>query len=170
MKAPLHTDDFITAIQDHEKILFKICNSYCVQVEDRKDLMQEMLIQLWTSFPRYDKQYKFSTWMYRVALNVAISFYRKHRKHVENRVDPIAGILEIAADPLETEPDERLAQLHHFVQQLDSLNKALMVLYLEGHSYKEMAEILGISETNVATKISRIKQQLKQKLTPSQTI
>ncbi len=132
-------------------------------MEDRKDLEQEIIIQLWNAFDKYNPEYKYSTWMYRIALNVAISFYRKEKKWLTNNdfssVESIYSIVDEKDD--ETELDNNIKLLQQFINNLDELNKALMLLYLEEKSYEEIAEILGISKTNVATKISRLKLKLK---------
>ncbi|GAB3335541.1 sigma-70 family RNA polymerase sigma factor [Larkinella ripae] len=152
-------DRFLALIEDHKKIIFKVCNSYCKDAEDRKDLVQEVIIQLWQSMSRYNNQYKLSTWIYRIALNVAISFYRSEHTRKKQTSSIHDSLIDIADEDPESESNSTL--LHHFINQLDELNRALMILYLDDKSYREMADILGISETNVATKISRIKQRLK---------
>jgi RNA polymerase sigma-70 factor (ECF subfamily) len=154
-------DSFLTIIQQNKKLIFKVCNTYCKDEEDRKDLVQEVIIQLWKSFPKYNGQYKLSTWMYRIALNVAISFYHKQRPRKENTIQIDDILTNIADDSAPHELNEKVGLLYEFINQLDELNKALMLLYLDDNSYKEIADILGITETNVATKISRIKQRLK---------
>jgi len=148
-------------IEDNRGIIFKICNAYCKNEHDREDLQQEIVYQLWKSYPAYKQQYKFTTWMYRVALNIAISFYRK-TKITDNIIALDEAPLEIADKPDNTpETEKNISTLHQFINGLKELDKALMILYLEEKSYIEIAEILGISETNVATKISRIKEKLK---------
>ncbi len=157
---------FIKTIDEHKRIIYKIVNSYCPNRDDRKDLEQEIIIQLWNSFDKYDDTYKYSTWMYRIALNVAISFYRKERKwSAKNHFYNEESIFRIEEEENEdpTELDYHLKLLQEFIHSLNELNKALMLLYLEEKSYEEIAEILGITKTNVATKISRIKVKLKNK-------
>jgi len=154
---------FITTIDTHKKIIYKIVNSYCQNKEDRKDLEQEIIIQLWNSFDKYNAEYKYSTWMYRIALNVAISFYRKEKKwSVKNDFYNEDSIYRIDEEyENETELEYNIKLLQEFINNLNELNKALMLLYLEEKSYDEIAEILGITKTNVATKISRLKLKLK---------
>ena len=153
-------DRFLALVEEHEKILYKVASSYCRNPEDRRDLIQEIVAQLWRSFGRFDESYRFSTWMYKIAMNVAISFYRSQSRRTRGAV-PIeeSGLDLIAAEPEEASDDVRL--LHQFIGQLDELNRAVIILYLDGNSYDTIAEILGISTTNVATKISRIKERLR---------
>lgn len=154
--------DFLTLIEANKRIIFKICNAYCQNAADREDLAQEIIYQLWKSWNTFNASYKLSTWMYRIALNVAISFYRKERKATPT---VLMGdhLIEIADENLEEGLEANLNALQHFINELKELDRALMILYLEEKSHKEMAEIIGISTTNVATKIGRIKEQLKQK-------
>lgn len=154
---------FLLVIDTNKGILYKVANSYCKDSEDRKDLVQEIIIQLWKSFEDYNDQYKYSTWVYRIALNVAISFYRKEnrRKEIANPLND--SILNYADTNLATEKEQDLSILQEFIMELKELDKAVMLLYLEEKSYKEIAEMIGITETYVATKIGRIKTILKQK-------
>jgi RNA polymerase sigma-70 factor (ECF subfamily) len=161
---------FETLLHEHRKIVFKVAGLYSRTAADRDDLVQEISTQLWRSFGGYDPaRAKFSTWLYRIALNVAISQLRRQRGADADRFEPlqmhhmetVGGGEEVA------EPDERLIALYAFIGQLDPLNRALILLYLEDRNYTEMAEIMGISETNVATKISRIKQKLRGQMTAS---
>jgi RNA polymerase sigma factor (sigma-70 family) len=153
---------FLALVEEHEKILYKVAGSYCRNPEDRRDLVQEIVAQLWRSFDRFDDRYRFSTWMYRIAMNVAISFYRSQSRRTRGTV-PLedAGLDSIAADREPEEVSDDIRLLHRFIGRLDELNKALIILYLDGNSYDTIAEILGISTTNVATKISRIKEKLR---------
>jgi RNA polymerase sigma-70 factor (ECF subfamily) len=116
---------------------------------------------LWRAGHRFDPAQRFSTWMYRVALNVAISFYRKNRK--ESLVASLSGEEESISDKPADQTEENINKLQQFIYELKELERALMILYLESKTYREIADILGISETNVATKISRVKEKLKQK-------
>jgi RNA polymerase sigma-70 factor (ECF subfamily) len=153
---------FQALVDEHKKILFKICNSYCRNRDEREDLAQEIVAQLWRSFPRYDRRWRFSTWMYRVALNVAISFHRRERTRIRHIVTAGEHLLEVI-DETESQPEE-VRLIYQFIEGLDSLNKALMLLHLDGNSYREIADVLGISETNVATKLSRLKNSMKREL------
>jgi RNA polymerase sigma factor (sigma-70 family) len=153
---------FQALVEEHRKILYKVCHSYCRNPVDRDDLAQEIIVQLWRSFGGFDHRVRFSTWMYRIALNVAISFYRHEKvrtRHVLSGADE--RLLE-AIDETSNQPEE-VQLLYQWIGELDPLNKALVLLYLDGNSYQEIADILGISETNVATKISRLKQAMRQR-------
>jgi RNA polymerase sigma factor (sigma-70 family) len=155
---------FEALLSEHRKIIFKLVATFARDVEDRKDLAQEVIVQLWRSFGQYDeRRAKFSTWLYRIALNVAISQVRRERRSVASRAEPLEEhhLERIASVEPDRDDDERVVELWAFIDQLDALNRALMLLYLEDRSYAEIGEILGISETNVATKINRIKQKLR---------
>jgi RNA polymerase sigma-70 factor (ECF subfamily) len=163
-----HQQRFESLLREHRRIVFKVAGLYSRSTADREDLVQEISAQLWRSFGRYDEaRAKFSTWLYRIALNVAISQAR--RWPAADRFEPLeTHHLETVGDEAVAESDERLAALHAFIGRLDPLNRALILLYLEDRSYAEMAEVLGISETNVATKISRIKQKLRGQMTAAE--
>jgi RNA polymerase sigma factor, sigma-70 family len=165
-----HQQRFESLLHEHRRIVFKVAGLYSRSAADRDDLAQEISAQLWRSFGGYDPaRAKFSTWMYRIALNVAISQARRWPE--ADRFEPLdAHHLETVGggEPI-AEQDERLTALYAFIGQLDPLNRALILLYLEDRSYTEMAEILGLSETNVATKISRIKQKLRGQMTAAET-
>lgn len=167
MTGKQHQQRFTALLHEHWKIVFKVAAIYARGAEDRRDLEQEICTQLWRSFARYDEaRGKFSTWMYRVALNVAISQLRRTRRVGADRFEPLEEhhLESIGGEP-DSEPDERLHALYAFIDKLDALNRALILLYLEDRSYAEIAEILGISETNVATKLGRIKQTLRGQMT-----
>jgi len=169
----MHTDadkeTFLNLLKENRGIIFKICNSYCPDKNEREDLAQEIIFQLWRSYAAFNTDYKFSTWMYRIALNVAITFYRKQHKAVQ-----IISYSEITPDVEdkndEHETAENINRLQQFINELKELDKALMILYLEEKSHKEISDILGITETNVATKLSRIKDKLKQKFSTIHTV
>lgn len=151
---------FLSVMETNKGIIYKVANSYCRNADNRKDLIQEIMLQLWLSFNKYDEKYSITTWMYRIALNVSISFYRK-----ENRRDsinhPLPGeILTLyEADTGSLQAEVEL--LYKCIRELKEIDRAVILLYLEGNAQQEIAEILGLSLTNVATKVSRIKQQLK---------
>jgi RNA polymerase sigma factor (sigma-70 family) len=153
-------DRFLTLLEEHRKILYKVANAYCREREDRADLVQEIAVQLWRSFGRYDAQYRFSTWMYRIALNVAISFYRTESVRIRHAL-PLEGmVLDFAAVDAQPDADERRV-LYALIGGLEELDRALTLLYLDGYAHQEIGGVLGLSSTNVATRIDRIKQRLK---------
>lgn len=176
MRARADQRDFERRLKEHGGIVSKVAGLYARGAHDRDDLVQEICAQAWRSFARFDeRRAKFSTWMYRVALNVAISHLRSAQRSGAEHLEPlddvhletVAGVDAAQHDALEH--DERLATLRAFIAQLDALNRALVLLYLEDRSYAEIAEVLGISETNVATKLNRIKQKLRGQMTVAAT-
>lgn len=163
---------FEALLREHRRIVFKIAGVYARNPHDRDDLAQEIALQAWRSFRAFDeRRAKFSTWLYRVALNVAISGLRSAQRRPAGNTEPVDAVhFETvvdggAAPHAIVEHDERIAVLHAFIARLDALNRALVLLYLEDCSYAEIAEVLGISETNVATKLNRIKQKLRRQMT-----
>lgn len=137
-----------------------ICNVYCKNKSEREDLSQEIIYHLWKSGKSYKAVHTFSTWMYKVALNVAISFYR--RKLTSPVISFRENYPEIADNHESSDKlEEDIIHLQRFITELKELDKAVMLLYLEEKTYKAIAEIVGISETNTATKINRIKNMLK---------
>ncbi|MBE9463714.1 RNA polymerase sigma factor [Dyadobacter subterraneus] len=155
---------FQEIMEQHRGIVFKVVRVYCHNEFDRQDLFQEIMIQVWQSLHRYDNQYKISTWLYRIALNVAISFYRRNAvrraKHIQLNEEAAQIVV-----PGNTSQEQQLSQLEEFISELQEIDKALMLLYLEEKSHAEIAEIVGVSVSNVGTKISRIKDKLKHRLT-----
>jgi RNA polymerase sigma-70 factor (ECF subfamily) len=153
----------IQVIMQNMGIIHKVANMFCKSREDKDDLIQEIMTQLWSSFEKYDDAYKLGTWMYRVSLNIAISFYRK-KQTLENLFIPLDEKHDIISpDENENEVEiNNLELLEKFISELKEFDKALMLLYLEKKSHQEISEILGITTSNVSTKIARIKEGLKQ--------
>ena len=152
--------EFSQLMEQHKGIIYKVVNSYCQHQDDRQDLAQEILTAMWFSIDKYNSEYKFSTWMYRIALNVAISHYRKDSKRHDKpgpNEEPLINVMDISVNE---DKSEEIQQLYRFIGQLDKLNKAIMLLYLESEPYEVIASSLGISKTNVATRIGRIKATL----------
>ena len=134
--------------------------AYCRDRGAREDVVQSISAELWRAYPRYDGRVTFSTWMYRIAVNAAISYYRRETRECSGPIDP--ADFESLPDASEDEVDvARRATLYRLIDGLDELERALILLYLDGKSHAEIADVLGISQTNVATKISRIKQALR---------
>ena len=151
---------FEEIIEQHKGILFKVARAYCLDVEDRQDLIQEMMIQIWQSIHKYNNQYKISTWLYRISLNVAISFYRKSSTRAKKYTELNEQMVETPVED-KSEKERQLNLLEQFISKLKEIDKALMILYLEDKSHTEIAEILGMSVSNVGTKIGRLKNKLK---------
>lgn len=154
-------EEFVSVIKSNRNLIYKICYSYCGNAENRKDLEQEILLQLWNSFRKFDGRVKVSTWIYKVALNTAITFYRNDLKISKRSVEFDASVFTIT-DSNNDELSENLKTLRRLIDKLNEFDKAIILLYLGDNKYSEIAEILGISESNVATKISRIKKALKE--------
>lgn len=165
---PLAVDDkdtFLRLLDQHGGIIHKVAAAYSRGLADRRDLAQEITLQLWKAYPRYSPDRPFSTWMYRIALNVAISFLRRNTHPVRQTVSLDESEIEVADENAEpTENDERLPLLRQIIASLEPLNRALLLLYLDEHSYREIASILGITETNVATKLNRLKQRVREEM------
>lgn len=159
------TDNFLNVIESNKGIIYKVANSYCRNNEDRKDLVQEIILQLWKSYDNYNETFKYSTWMYRISLNVAISFYRKENTRKRISYSLTTDIFDFTDSEIVEEKETNLGLLKQIISNLNDLEKALMLVYLEEKNYKEISEIIGITETNVATKISRIKRKLKKEFT-----
>lgn len=157
---------FSELLERHRGIVFKVANSYAWHSDDRAELSQEIATQLWRAFPGYDPERSFSTWMYRVALNVGISHLRRDSQRQQHS-EPIDDELHDVADECTADPAEQhqLGQLQRVIAALDPLNRALMLLYLEERSNREIGDILGLSESNVSTKISRLKQRIREQFT-----
>ncbi len=151
--------EFISLVKVNERILIKVCNIYCREEEDRKDLFQDILIQLWKAFPNFGGRSKITTWMYRVAFNTAVSRYRKHKNGLIK--EPISE--QIQSD-FNSEDDENVRLLYLAIDTLNKIERAIIILYMDGVKYKDIGEILGLSESNVGFKINRIKGKLREKL------
>jgi RNA polymerase sigma factor (sigma-70 family) len=152
-------EEFIAKITAHEAIIYKVCKMYCQQSEDRQDLFQDIVLQLWKAFPKFRNEAKVSTWMYRIALNTAITRLRKETRRPRPQ-DIDQDILEIPA-PDSLAHEEQFISMMQAIDRLSDVEKAITLLYLEDQSYKEIAQVMGISESNVGYKINRIKNKLK---------
>ena len=147
-------------MEAHKGILYKVCRLYQDREEDRRDLLQEILAQLWISYDSFRGESAFSSWMYRVALNTAIVFLKRSRRESDRVIHGVYPDLAEELRPVR-EQEERLAIFYKAVAQLDRLEKALIFLYMEGHAGKDMAEILGVSHASVRVKLSRVKDKLQ---------
>jgi RNA polymerase sigma-70 factor (ECF subfamily) len=161
------TDDsaeFVAQLTAHRKILFKVARLYCANDADREELTQDIVVQLWRSFARFDGRSAFATWMYRIALNVAISRVRQERRRPSHTVPLDDAVLETTRVAQQEEEDGDFADVAALLGRLDALDRALVMLHLEGHDHEAIATILGISVSNVGTKLHRLKQRLRQAL------
>ena len=151
---------FLDLIKQHQPMLHKVCNLYCQSGEDRQDMFQEIIIQLWKAYPNFRGDSKFSTWLYRIALNTAISDLRRKQRRIK-MVYTEDVPYEISADSVPTEKEDQLKELYRAVAHLGEIEKAIVMLYLEDKSYDEMEEILGINQNNLRVKMNRIKERLR---------
>lgn len=150
--------DFITLLTEHRNIIYKVCNLYMHDREHRDDLFQEITLQAWKSFGHFRGDARFSTWLYRVALNTAITYYKKEKRKAE--VLLTADFPEVADS--NDAAEEQLLAMYKAIGNLSKIDKALIMLYLEDYSYQDIGEILGITANNVAVKMNRVKVRLKE--------
>lgn len=155
---------FVARIDAHGGLLQKVARVYAWTDADRDDLVQDILAQAWRAFPAYDATRPFGTWLYRIALNVAISWVRRHVPRQRLTVPLDVDVHDTGGAPLETADAARLVALTAAVRELPPLDRALVLLYLDDHGHREIAAVLGLSETNVATKLHRLKRRLRQRL------
>ncbi len=159
-------ETFLRLLDEHGGIIRRVATGYARNVADRHDLMQEITLQLWKAYPRYAPERPFSTWMYRIALNVAISSLRRISLPSRQTISLDENEIELVDESINlTQPDERVLLLQKVIDSLPSLDRALLLLYLDERSYREIAAILGITETNVATKLSRLKKTVRRQIT-----
>ncbi len=158
---------FVEIIQQNQGIIHKVCAMYVDGEEDRRDLFQEIVLQLWKSYPKFRGEAKVSTWMYRVALNTAISHYRKKRKRPQ-KSELSDSVYRIADTEYDYAYEEKLKILRDAIEQLNKVEKAILMLYLEDKDYAEIAETVGITQNYVRVRMNRIKNKLKQILNKPQ--
>lgn len=157
-------EEFIKLISRHQGILQKICNIYFYEDPYRDDYYQEILIRLWKAYPSFKQDSSFSTWLYRVTLNAAIDLVRKQSIRPLHKELSSKEYLIHEPGSEDYENTDRKEQLYRAINQLSEMEKAIIILYLEGYGYKEIATIMGISETNTGVRINRIKNQLIKQL------
>ena len=151
--------EFISLLNQHQKIVFKVCNLYMDRQTDREDLFQEITLQAWKAYVNFRGDSKFSTWLYRVALNTAITYFRKEKRNPGiYTTDIVPDQLDENHDPVE----EQLKLMYITIGQLSKIDKALVMLYLEDYNYLEIGHMMGITPNNVAVKMNRIKIKLKE--------
>ena len=151
--------EFLDAIEPHKGIIYKVSKVYCDDQEDQEDLRQEILYQLWNSIDAFRNQSQFSTWLYRVALNTAILYFKKQKKDVKKSAEYHQWHEKYIEEV--DNSDEKLKLLYQSFQHLDKIEKAIIFMYLEEKSQREIAQTLGISEVNARVKLHRTKEKIK---------
>ena len=163
--APETEAEFLALLDNHQNIIHKICRIYTSDEDAHKDLFQEISIQLWHAYPNFRGDAKFSTWAYRVALNTAISLFRKSKKEVQTSNLEMHSF-KLKYDEYNDEEEQQLKVLYQAIHQLNDIEKALVYMYLEEKDYAEISETLGISEVNARVKMNRVKTKLKKIVNP----
>lgn len=152
--------EFLQIITENQGIIHKVCSIYCDLEEDRRDLFQEILVQLWKSYPSFRSESKFSTWMYRVALNTAITSFKKDKRQPDKTGVSYEN-LQLAEELYDLDTEDQIKMLNQAVSQLTGIEKSIILLFLEDKKYEEIAEITGITQNYVRVKMNRIKKKLK---------
>ncbi|MFC3199552.1 RNA polymerase sigma factor [Parapedobacter deserti] len=152
-----YTNDFLGLISANERLIYKVCRVYESDADIRQDMFQEIVLQAWSAYPRYRRAAAFSTWLYRIALNTAITFQRKTKRNMVTNVAELPDVHVVTSDGTH----EKYEMMYELIASLPSMEKALVMLYLDDYPYREIADMLGISESNVGTKLARIKDKLR---------
>lgn len=156
---------FIIELEENQNIVHKICKIYTDNTDAHNDLFQEITIQLWKAYPKFRGDAKFSTWMYRIALNTAITLYRKSKRQIRTQ-DFDSVLFKVKATTYDDTEEQQLKLMYDAIKQLNDIEKALVFLYLEDKNYKEISDTIGISEVNARVKMNRVKTKLKNILNP----
>ena len=156
---------FVKLLEANQNIVHKICRLYTNDKDAHDDLFQEITIQLWRAFPKFGGDSKFSTWMYRVALNTAITLYRKSKRQIDTQ-DFESLSFKIKSEEYDDTTEQQLKLMYDAVKKLNDIDKALVFLFLEDKSYREISGTLGISEVNARVKMNRAKNKLRKILNP----
>lgn len=156
----MEKDAFLHIVISNQGIIHKVCGMYCDTQEDREDLFQEIVAQLWKSYDTFRNESKITTWMYRVSLNTAITQFKKDKRRPD-RNDIDQNKFQIADQQYDDTVEEQIKLLHQTISKLTSIEKSITLLYLEDKKYEEIAEIVGISQNYVRVKMNRIKAKLK---------
>ena len=157
--------EFVQLLEEHQNIVHKVCRLYTNNYDAHNDLFQEITIQLFKAFPKFRGDAKFSTWMYRVGLNTAITLYRKSKRRITTQ-EFDAVEFKISAEEYDDTTEQQLKLMYQALQQLNDIDKALVFLYLEDKNYTEISETLGITEVNARVKMNRVKTKLRTILNP----
>lgn len=160
METPETEKKFERQIKEHEMLIHKVCRIYAYTATDREDLFQDIVIQLWKAYPNFKGKSKFSTWLYRVAINTAITGLRRKKDFIIS-FEPLALPVNISEEKLNDE-EEQLQKLYEAINKLNEVEKAIIMLYIEDKSYEEMEDILGIGQGNLRVKMNRIKNKLRE--------
>jgi RNA polymerase sigma factor (sigma-70 family) len=152
--------EFLQIIRENQGIIHKVCNIYCDVEEDRNDLFQEIVAQLWKAFPSFRNESKVTTWMYRVGLNTAITSFKKSKRRPDRNQLSLENF-QLADDDYDNETEEQIKILQKVVNQLTGIEKSIILLFLENKKYEEISEITGITQNYVRVKMNRIKKKLK---------
>lgn len=152
--------DFLQKIEQHKGVIYKVARMYMSDPDDQNDLFQEIVLQLWKSYESFRGGSQFSTWMYRVAINTAMVFFKKETKRKSNYTAAVTD--EIAAEEYNPVKETQLSYFYEAVQDLNVVEKALIFLFLEGQSHKDIAANLGLTEVNTRVKLTRTKEKLQE--------
>ena len=166
MASSVNHEWFLSVLDSHQRLLHKVCWAYANSPDEREDLFQEIAVRLLLAARKYDPNRKLSTWIYRVALNVAIDSYRKRRHRSKEQLG-FDGNLEPASDP-DPVVAEQLREFRALLESQTEVDRALILLHLEGNTHREIGEILGFSESNVGTRMNRLKKSLRQSVQSSE--
>ena len=157
-------DDFVSLVNEHKGLIYKVCNTYCLAAGERQDLFQEIIIQLWKSWPQFRGDSRFSTWLYRIALNTAITGLRKKKLPVSS-LETIPVEEQVPAE--QSSINEQQELLHQAISRLSPIERAIVMMYLDEKTYEEMEAVIGISQNTLRVKMNRIKEKLR-KLTQAE--
>lgn len=158
-------EQFVEQLETNQNLIHKVCRLYTHDVDAHNDLFQEISIQLWKSYKNFRGDSKFSTWMYRVALNTAITLYRKSKRSIQTQeFDTVQ--FKIKASEYDDTEEQQLNKMYKAIRALNDIEKALVFLYLEDKSYKEISDTMGITEVNARVKMNRVKTKLRTILNP----
>tara|TARA_B100001057_G_scaffold95624_1_gene92062 strand:+ start:5686 stop:6192 length:507 start_codon:yes stop_codon:yes gene_type:complete len=159
--------EFVVLIEKNQNLIHKICRLYSNSDAEHKDLFQEITIQLWKAYPKFRGDSKFSTWMYRVGINTAISLYRKSRRRIKSFSFQDIDYKIPQSEPYDDSKDRQLHSIYEAIKVMNDIDKAIIFLYLENRTYKEISRTIGLTEVNARVRMNRIKNKLKEQLNPN---